>query len=62
MFAQMESDRKKLIKSVIQLTYFMRGAIQYHDMMGMSYIEREMVGSFIEHRLEDETKKMNPVY
>lgn len=58
----MESDRKKLIKGVIQLVYFMRGAIQYQEMMQMSYIEREMVGDFIEKRLEDESKKMNPVY
>lgn len=62
MFARMESDRKKLIKSVVQLAYFMRGAIQYDKMMGMTYIERELISEFIEDRLESEAKKMNPVY
>lgn len=62
MFNQMGRERKRLIKSIVQLVYFMRGSIQYRDMMDMSLIERDIVNEFIESRLEAESKKMYPVY
>jgi hypothetical protein len=58
----MEGERKQLIENIIRLTYFMRGAIQYSDMMKMTPIEREMVQLFIEERLQTESKKMYAVY
>lgn len=51
-----------IIKSVIQLVYFMRGSISYNDMMNMSFAERQMINDFISERLEQESKRMNPVY
>jgi hypothetical protein len=62
MFGRMGIERKRIIKSVIQLVYFMRGAIAYKDMMLMSLIEREMVNEFIEGRLDLESKKTYPIY
>jgi hypothetical protein len=62
MFHQMGRERKRLIKSIVQLVYFMRGSIQYRDMMDMSLIERDIINEFIESRLESESKKMYPVY
>ena len=62
MFAQMSVDRKRIISNIIQLVYFMRGSVQYRDMIDMSQIEREAVGEFIEKRLEQESKKMHPNY
>lgn len=62
MFGRMSRERKRIIKSVIQLTYFMRGSIQYKDMLNMSLVERQEVSDFIEKRLEDESKKMYPIY
>jgi hypothetical protein len=62
MFDNMGRERKRLVKSVIQLVYFMRGSVQYDHMMNMSLIEREMISEFIENRLEVEGKKMYPVY
>ena len=50
------------MKSVIQLVYFMRGSISYNEMMNMTFVEREMVGDFIKERLEQESKRSNPVY
>lgn len=58
----MGRERKRLIKSIVQLVYFMRGSIQYRDMMDMSLIERDIINEFIESRLESESKKMYPVY
>jgi hypothetical protein len=40
----------------------MRGSIQYHDMLMMSPGEREMVNDFIKERLEQEGKKIHPIY
>lgn len=62
MFEQMRSDTKKLLKEVIQLVYFMRGAIQYESMMNMTYAERQLIREFIEKRLEDESKKLYQIY
>ena len=62
MFVQMSAERKRIIQSIIQLVYFMRGSIQYHDMINMSLVERDSVEEFIEKRLEQEAKKMYPQY
>jgi hypothetical protein len=58
----MQGDRRKMLEDVIQLVYFMRGSIQYRDMMNMTLVERQAVAEFIEKRLELEGKKMYPVY
>jgi hypothetical protein len=62
MFRRMGLERKRIIKSIVQLVYFMRGSIQYSALMNMSLIEREIVNEFIESRLETESKKMYPNY
>ena len=58
----MTGERKRIINSLIHLVYFMRGSVQYKDMLGLTLFERESMSEFIEHRLEGESKKMNPVY
>lgn len=62
MFRRMTNERQNIISSVIQLVYFMRGSVQYKDMMGLSTFEREAISEFIEKRLEVESKKMYPNY
>ena len=62
MFDRMGRERRRIIKSITQLVYFMRGSIQYHHMMNMSLVERQIVNEFIEERLEVESKKMYPTY
>lgn len=62
MFAQMDSDRRRIISDVVSLVYFMRGAIQYHSMMAMSRVERQAVDDFIGERLKSESKKEFPQY
>ena len=58
----MNRERRRIIRSIIQLVYFMRGSIQYHSMLNMSLVEREEIGDFIEKRIEQESKKMYPIY
>ena len=62
MFNRMRKETRDLIKEIVQLVYFMRGSIQYDDMMMMTPGEREIVGDFIKSRLEQESAKMYPVY
>lgn len=58
----MGRERRKIIKSLIQLVYFMRGSIQYDSMKNMTMMERQEVGTFVEERLENEGKKAYPNY
>lgn len=62
MFAQMNTERKRILSSIVQLVYFMRGSIQYKDMFEMTMVERETIDEFVTKRLESENKKMYPVY
>lgn len=62
MFQQMDTNRHDIIDSVIQLVYFMRGSVQYGEMMNMTALERRSIAHFIEKRLEGESEKMYPVY
>ena len=62
MFEQMHNEQRRIMKSVIELVYFMRGSIQYDDMMKRSLIERDLITEFLNDRLEIEAKKMHPNY
>lgn len=62
MFNQYRSDINDIIRSLIQLTYFMRGAISYSELMDKSHMERELIGEFIASRLEQESNRPYPVY
>lgn len=62
MFRDLEKSREQLVKSIVTLVYFMRGSIQYRDMLLMTPGERDVVDSFVSDRLEIERNKMHPVY
>lgn len=62
MFARMARERRNILKSIFQLIYFMRGAVQYPDAMNMSLIERQLAIEFIDNRLDAERGKMYPIY
>jgi len=62
MFNRLRGEGRALIKDVVSLTYFMRGAISYTEMMNMSFAERDLVHEFIDERLETEKKNPHPVY
>ncbi len=50
-------SRTKIVDEAVELTYFMRGAVQYHDMYETTYHERQRMTKFIEKRLKDEAAK-----
>lgn len=62
MFMRMRVETRGLLEEITSLVYFMRGAIQYGDMMNMTPVEREIIGGFIKNRLEIEGAKAHPVY
>ncbi len=51
-----------MLKEVIELVYFMRGAIQYDEMLRRTFVERQMVDEFVRDRLTAEQKKPFPTY
>lgn len=62
MFIRLRTEARELLKSIIQLVWFMRGSIQYHSMLAMSYAERELVKDWIEEHLKSQKDNPNPNY
>lgn len=58
----MQGEAARLVDSCISLSYWMRGAITYGEMMNTTFGERERIGAFIERRLESEKKNPSPNY
>jgi len=62
MFGRLQREAEMVVDDVIELTYFMRGAISYEEMLRRTYGERSRIAGFIERRLKQEAKKPYPVY
>ena len=63
MFLTLQDEAKMIIRNVIDLAYFMRGAMTYESiLLTMSYAERQLVADFLKERLEQESKSPHPVY
>lgn len=63
LFNRLTRDTRQIIDHVIQLTYFSRGSIQYdYILKNMCFAERQMLGDFINKRMEIESKSPHPVY
>jgi hypothetical protein len=62
MFNQLRKSSRALTKQIVQLVYFMRGALQYHDALMLTPGERDLMEEFISERLEMEGKKIHPNY
>lgn len=58
----MAAEQRALVSQTIEQTYYMRGAIQYHDMLNMTHVERTMIREFIMERLKDQNGRAFPVY
>ena len=59
---RLQREAQDIVKSVISLVYFMRGAISYSEMMQMSILERQLISEFLDERFEAESKSPHPVY
>lgn len=58
-------SRTKIVDEAIELSWWMRGSLQYHDMYETTYHERQRISVFIEKRLKEEGAKpptMSRVY
>lgn len=62
MFDRLQEEAKSIVEHIIELVYFMRGAIGYEEMMMRTPGERQLVEKFINERLEIEKKNPHPVY
>lgn len=62
MFNRMRTEVRGLLKEIISLVYYMRGSIQYEDMIMRTPVERELIHDFIDERFEQEKKNPYPVY
>ena len=62
MIARMQKESRELLKSMLSLSYFMRGAITYDDMFWRTYAERELIKDFLDDRFEIEKNNPHPVY
>jgi len=62
MIARMGSEIKGIIKSVLEISYYSRGAWSYHAVLSMTQAEREMAVELINERLKVASKQMFPVY
>jgi hypothetical protein len=55
-------DTRNLLKAVIEISYFSRGAWSYDAVMRMSALERDLATEFINKRLEAAGKSPFPVF
>jgi len=62
MMKGLQRDIDNIIMGVIDLVYFMRGAVGYEEMMRRTVGERQRFTQFIEKRLKQETKRDFPNY
>ena len=49
-----------MIEEIVELTYYMRGSIQYRDLLHLSIPEKRAISDFVSNHLEHELKK--PAY
>lgn len=62
LFQRLADDIDSIVNEVIELCYYMRGAVSYEEMMRRTPGERQRISSFIVKRLESQAKSMHPVY
>jgi hypothetical protein len=53
----LKTGNRNLIKSAIHISYFMRGGIQYDDVLERTYYERSEMIDYINERLKHEMEK-----
>ena len=58
----MEKETADIKKSALTLTWYMRGGVQYTDVLNMSYEERAMINKLIEGNLETTKKTQLPFF
>jgi len=62
MVGQMRNEARALVEHVVELVYFMRGSIQYDDMMCRTPAEREVIAEFVDKMIEIQKKLPSPSF
>ena len=63
MFLSLQDEAEMIVNNIVELAYFMRGAMTYESiLLTMSYAERQIVSDFLKKRLEQEKDSPYPVY
>jgi hypothetical protein len=62
MFARLRADAKGLIKEAVQLCWYMRGSIQYRDILDMIPMERDIIKEHIKEHMENIKGHQFPIY
>ena len=58
----MEKECAGIKSNALSLTWYMRGGVQYSDVLNMSYEERTMINKLIESNLETTKKSQLPFF
>jgi hypothetical protein len=58
----MEKECTEIKKSALSLTWYMRGGVQYTDVLNMSHEERVMINKLVESNLETTKKTQLPFF
>ena len=63
MFAELRGEAKALVKQLVQITFYMRGGVQYSDLLlNRTRAEREIMFDFVEENIKSQKGNMSIVY
>lgn len=62
MHQRFQKELKAFITEGIELAYWSRGAMSYHDTFDLTPVERDLWSTWLKERFEVELKKPNPNY
>lgn len=62
MIQNLQEEAKGIITSIVELVYFMRGAVSYEEMMKRTPAERQLIDEFLAKRLDSQKNSPHPVY
>ena len=57
MFDRFQSESRSILNAVVNDVYYMRGSIQYKEMLDLPIPERDAITKFLKEHLENEAKK-----
>lgn len=62
MFQRFSSETKSFLREAIELSYWSRGGVSYHDVFDMTAVERDEWHDWLKIRLEKEMNRPHPNY
>jgi hypothetical protein len=59
LYAELGGQTRQILSEAVELIYFMKGSLSYHEVMEMTLLEKQIVAEFIEKQLN--AQKKNPL-